>query len=544
VLNNLDRRVQPKPVPVDASGRGLPGGNLRSPRPDQGQNSNGRLQGRQYLFGDGSEPGSETGTQATLEGVPSDQWQSGQSSGQGESRQYAVMVIQSPVSPVYAADGYFGLFDPVAGFQQSPDQPLNDLVHEHLIQTWTNSDESGQQDLGRSPVPIFYLSTIPDRVLAYRPSSVEPTVLNREYYPFSYSYDSVSLMSFSNGPEMQSIAGLSPEEEEELAPYLQIPLDEKDRAIFQSYLGGAVGSTTGYYDRIMAILKSFSKYQYQVGFSNDVSVKHLVDFLTVTKNGDCVEFSNTAAILARLVGIPSRVVTGYLASKDLQTFAHRRGLALLREKIPLLQKFPSDQLYLVTTAHRHSWVQLYMPGYGWVDFETTSYAIPPAAGGDPNSWNVVIPLLNGQKELSPLASIPWLLLLQVLLVLIAAGLAFMYLYRYGRELYLLNLSRGRTRRSLDAMYKLLLLRLVANGFSLKSPAKTAREYAQDYPEIEPFAALYTELRYRELFAAGERERLWNELKREYRAAARTGRHQGILGTLRRSFSLRGLSYRW
>ena len=545
VFNTLDHRVRPKPVPIDATGKGLPGGNLQSPLNPFDKGDSGRLLGRQFLYGDGTQPGQQPGDRAALEGIPSDQWQSGQTGtgSQGQARQYAVMVVASPMDPIYAAEGYFGRFDPVVGFERTPDQPLNELVNQRLLETWQDQESAGVGDADRVPVPVYYLSTLPERVLAYRPYTVEPTVLDRKYYPFNYSYTSVSMISDPSSPGFRAITGLTPQEKQDLAPYLSLPLSPADHAVFERYLQTATNGQSGYFATIMAILKSFSTFQYQVGFSNNSSVQHLVDFLTTTKNGDCVEFSNTTAILARLAGIPARVVTGYLAAKDLQTPAHRRGLDLLRQKIPALQKFPLSELYLITTAHHHSWVQLYMPGYGWVDFETTAYAIPPQASGDPNNWNVVIPLLENQ-ELAPLYHFPWYLVLRLLAVLAAGVILLMYLYRYGRELYLLNLSHGRSRRSLDALYKLLLLRLVADGFALKSPATTPNEYAQDHPELTRFASLYTELKYRELYGAGERELLWKELKREYRETVRQCRKAGFANSLRRGFSLKGLYYRW
>lgn len=545
VFNGLNHIVRPKPVPIDATGKGLPGGNLQSPRNRSDRGLDGSLLGRQYLYGDGTRPGQEPGDQAALEGIPSDQWQNGQtgSGTQGAAKQYAVMVIASPADPVYAAEGYFGKFDPVAGFERTPDQPLNALVHQRLIETWEDPEADSLTDADRVPVPISYLSTLPERVLAYRPNSVEPTVLNRRYYPFSYSYSSVSLISDPPSGAFGAIGGLSTAERARLAPYLSIPLTPEDRAVFDGYLAKVLHGTTGYYAKIMAILRSFSSYQYMAGFRDDVTVQHMVNFLTKTKEGDCVEFSNTTAILARLAGIPSRVVTGYLAARNLQNPAQVRGLEILRREIPALQKFPLSEEYLITTALHHSWVQLYMPGYGWVDFETTAYAIPPMAGGDPNNWNVVIPLLQNTEN-APVYHFPWMLVLKLLVVLAALVILLMYLYRYGRELFLLYLSRGRGRRSLDALYRLLLLRLAANGFELKRPSATAHEYAEAYPPLSRFASLYTELKYRELYEPGERDRLWRELKREYRESIRQCRRAGLLGSLRRGFSLKGLYYRW
>ena len=114
-----------------------------------------------------------------------------------------------------------------------------------------------------------------------------------------------------------------------------------------------IANANQYVGKILAILMSFGDYQYNVSDNDDFSIARLKDFLLDTKDGDCVEFSNTAAMLGRLAGIPSRVVTGYLAADSLQTMAHLRGLAALRSKIKVLQEFPFEDIYLVTDAHSH-----------------------------------------------------------------------------------------------------------------------------------------------------------------------------------------------
>lgn len=550
VLNSLEHKVKPKPVPLNLAMNGLPGGNLRSQRNpfDQG-NRGGNQQNRLGGTGNGRQPGNnqnQSGGNA-LEGIPSDQWNNGTQAGQGKSpRQYAVMIVKSSVNPVYAAEAYYGKLEPEKGFQKTPNQPLNDLAYRHLLDTW--KDPSMPTTRGRQKNSIFFMSTLPERVLAYRPYSVEPTVLNSQYYPFSYSYNSVSMMDTVNQRQFLSLPGLTKQQKQEFSQYLKVPLSPKNKEVFQNYLhkvlGGTGSGSLGYFAKLEAILHSFSSYQYQVGFTDNVSIPHMVNFLTKTKTGDCVEFSNTTAILARLAGIPSRVVTGYLAARQLQTAAHIRGLQILRSQIKPLQKYPMNELYLVTTSDHHSWVQVWLPHYGWVDIETTSYAIPPASGGNPNNWNVVIPLISPQQQNAPAFHFPWAFGLRLLAFLVALAIVVTYLYRYGRELYLLNLSRGRSKRSLEALYKLLLLRLAANSYDLKSPSQTPREYAGLHPELSRFADLYTELRYRENIAAEKRERLWRELKAEYRRLLRSCRKGGLVGGLGRAFGLKGLYYRW
>ncbi|MBA7623064.1 hypothetical protein ES703_30455 [subsurface metagenome] len=548
VFNRINKDVRPRPIPLDEWGEGWEGGNLRS---DRFWEDRGFRGGRFDDFGEGENGGengqdgqgeSGIGWQNSLEGIPADQWGDQRMGRGGENKQYAVMVVASPVEPVYAADAYFGRFDSVRGFLYSEDEPLNELSYLRLLETWKDKDL--QPDRKRYPFDIFYLSTLTERVLAYKPFAVEPTVLKTEFHPFDFSYNTVSRISRSRPRDWLAIEDLSAQEKFAVQSCLEIPLGEPALGVFESHLKRALKGRTGYFERIEAILKSFSDYQYEIGFNDNVHVARLEAFLEHTKRGDCSEFSNTAAILARLAGIPARVVTGYLASRELQTFAHLRAIQVLWEVIEPLKVFPPQNLYLVTTAHRHSWVQFYMPGYGWVDFEATTYALPPPPGGNPNSMDVVIPLIQGERIQDRLFRFPWLFTLRLLLALLAAGVSLIYLYRYGNEIYLRFLARGRNLKALKALYKLLLIRMSLNGYDLKRPAQTALEYAARYPKLERFAALYTRLRYRETTTAEEAARLWPALRESFNQAADCFKQPGLWSGMWRLFSLKGLYYQW
>jgi hypothetical protein len=302
-------------------------------------------------------------------------------------------------------------------------------------------------------------------------------------------------------------------------------------------------------EKILAILTGFSDYQYNVSDNDDSSIAALKDFLLNTKDGDCVEFSNTLALLGRLAGIPSRVVTGYLAAESLQTPAHLRGLAALRSKIPALKEFPFEDLYLVTDAHSHAWTQFYLPDYGWLDFEATSFAIPPIGFGDGNLRDVVIPLLDGNKVFSPVRAFPWRAVLRALGFLALFALLAAYALRYGREMWLsIGVRRG-GRQGARSLYLLLLSRLAAEGKPIKPASKTAAEYAELFPVPEAgtspftaFAALYTELRWRTFPNDAEADECFRRLKEEYRHILKAARRRTIPGFFIRIFSLRGLAY--
>jgi hypothetical protein len=244
------------------------------------------------------------------------------------------------------------------------------------------------------------------------------------------------------------------------------------------------------------------------------------------------------------------VVTGYLASKDLQTVAHLRGLAALRSKIKALQDFPFEDLYLVTDAHSHSWPQFYIPGYGWLDFEATAFAIPPLGFGDANIRDVVIPLLDETRVFSQVRAFPWRAVLRVLGFAAAALLLCAYALRYGREIVLRLGARNPGRAGARSLYLLLLARLAADGRPIKPASKTALEYSQLFPNPEApsespfaeFAALYSELRWRDFKDPGGRDDCFRRLRQEYDRIITKTRRPGIRASLIRLFSLRGLAY--
>ncbi|TVQ29086.1 MAG: transglutaminase domain-containing protein, partial [Spirochaetaceae bacterium] len=479
------------------------------------------------------------GGEFSLLGVDASDWSQGtDGDGEGDDEQRAIMVIASRLDPVYAADGYRDAFDTIRGFTYPERQPLNDLIRTRLAGTWRNPE--WVSDSMRREFSVNVYSTIPDRVLPYVPHTAEPTVYQPRYYPFSYSFHGSSRVSVVGRTQLDRARDLSAAERERLAPHLQIELLPDHEAAFRAHIDERIGEIPqGYHARILAIMEAFRTFQYEVGYDDDFSPAHMARFVTDTLSGDCVEFSNTAAILGRMMGIPSRVVTGYLATASLQNPAHERGLAVLRESLPQLSGYRLDEMYLVTTSHRHAWVQFYVPGYGWVDFEPTSYAIPPPPGGDPNERRVVIPIID-PRELPRTAEFPWAQVVSILLWLGGVTVAGLYLLRYGAEIYLTIRSRGTDQAAVRARYRLLLMRLASRGYDLKPASMTAREYAMQFPELAGFADAYTRFRY--MPPAVDRNEEISRLLDGYQRANRDGSHARKYSWITRVFSLRGLHY--
>ncbi len=71
-------------------------------------------------------------------------------------------------------------------------------------------------------------------------------------------------------------------------------------------------------------------------------------FLFESKTGYSDYFGSAMAVMLRVVGVPSRIAAGY-GPGELDTFGQR----------------------VIRDLDSHGWVQVYFPGYGWIDFEPT-----------------------------------------------------------------------------------------------------------------------------------------------------------------------------
>lgn len=93
----------------------------------------------------------------------------------------------------------------------------------------------------------------------------------------------------------------------------------------------------------------------------------LAYFLLQSRTGFCQQYATAMAVMARLVGIPSRVAVGFTAGTR-----------------------QADGSWLVTTHDAHAWPELYFPDFGWLAFEPTprgdgQAVAPPYARALPNT---------------------------------------------------------------------------------------------------------------------------------------------------------------
>jgi hypothetical protein len=89
-------------------------------------------------------------------------------------------------------------------------------------------------------------------------------------------------------------------------------------------------------------------------------------FLEQDHAGYCQQFSGTMALMLRMLGIPSRVASGFApGGRD-----------------------PERNNYLVDDTDAHDWVEVFFPSIGWVTFDPTPSAAPAATQLDDNALGV------------------------------------------------------------------------------------------------------------------------------------------------------------
>ncbi len=102
-------------------------------------------------------------------------------------------------------------------------------------------------------------------------------------------------------------------------------------------------------------------YGYTLQLPSQIPQDPVANFLFVRRQGHCEYFASAMAIMLRTLGIPSRVVNGFAGGE--------------------FNDITSQ--YVIRASDAHSWVEAYIPGEGWREFDPT----PPGDVISPTKWS-------------------------------------------------------------------------------------------------------------------------------------------------------------
>ncbi len=170
------------------------------------------------------------------------------------------------------------------------------------------------------------------------------------------------------------------------------------------------------YDKAVAVEAHLRAYDYDLQIPAPPPDEDVADYLLFkTRRGYCDYYATAMVVMLRAAGVPARYAQGYAMG----------GYDYGR------------RAYFVTQRDAHAWVEVYFPGYGWIEFEPTPYraAFTRPSGGDLASLPTPAPPSQGLPWLPVSSRVLSLLLVIVLGVLGLGGvfLATLLTVRSGRR---------------------------------------------------------------------------------------------------------------
>jgi transglutaminase-like putative cysteine protease len=164
---------------------------------------------------------------------------------------------------------------------------------------------------------------------------------------YSLSYTVESRVSTATAVELR-LAGMESVPPVILARYTQLPANLPARVA--ELARQVAGSAPTAYDQARALEQFLRQYPYSLDVTLPPPETDPVDFfLFDLQRGYCDYYATAMAVMARSLGLPARLVTGYLAEP------------------------PDAQGRQIIYANQaHSWVEIYLGEYGWIAFEPTA----------------------------------------------------------------------------------------------------------------------------------------------------------------------------
>ena len=141
--------------------------------------------------------------------------------------------------------------------------------------------------------------------------------------------------------------------EAELTPYLDTSMsNERVQSLSQELTKDCKNN----YEKAKVIEDYLRTYNYDTSVDLRDSDNYIDSFLFEEKRGYCVHFASAMVLLLRDAGVPARYVTGYLYEVE-------------------------DKKENVMSSDAHAWVEAYIDGVGWMNFEPTASVVAAESWG-------------------------------------------------------------------------------------------------------------------------------------------------------------------
>lgn len=136
------------------------------------------------------------------------------------------------------------------------------------------------------------------------------------------------------------------------------------------------------YDKAQALadyLRTDPRFSYATRIDGPPAGRDIVDWFLFDPNGQvgfCQYYASAMVVMARSIGLPARLAAGYAPGQAL-----------------------SKNLFQYHASNAHVWAEVYFPGYGWQNFESTK-SIPPVLRASGGTQTVAPPPDTGSSHVA------------------------------------------------------------------------------------------------------------------------------------------------
>ncbi|MBH0201343.1 MAG: DUF3488 domain-containing protein [Nitrospira sp.] len=210
--------------------------------------------------------------------------------------------------------------------------------------------------------PVLFAAPFIESVSGKFPS-VQSDLTGSVYLPFpSSSRIEYSVLSRSN-PVLPEDLGAEPSlyPESVIRHFLQIPAQSERIAALANEITHTQHTIYGKTTAIHSFLTHNFRYSLDAPLSEQD--QPLEEFLFTRKTGYCEHYATAMVIMLRTIGIPARLVTGFLATEWNEY----------------------GNYYVVRQQDAHAWVEVHLPHSGWITMDPTPPSIESVGNGSP-AW--------------------------------------------------------------------------------------------------------------------------------------------------------------
>lgn len=183
--------------------------------------------------------------------------------------------------------------------------------------------------------------------------------LNSAYFIYNSEEEQIRTFQENRFEVLRQVKGYEGMDKKFMDYYTDMPPNEKFKQI-STLAHEVTKDATTPVDKVLAIRDYFLQrdennqrvytYTDNPGIPDIPSASKLMYFLFENKKGYCAYYAGATLFMLRSLGIPSRITVGFMT-------------------VDRSDKNKGWYWYYADQAH--AWVQVYFPGYGWLDFDTT-----------------------------------------------------------------------------------------------------------------------------------------------------------------------------